>query len=276
MGASAHDDVRTLAPDEASSGALVARLETVFAAVDTLDPSVRAKVLDLLGALLEMYGEGLARIVAALQDDDAGGARTVLDDEVVASLLLIHDLHPVPLRDRVESALARARPYVESHGGELALIELDGREGVARIRLGGTCRTCPSSQATLDGLLRDALAADAPDLARIELVEPRDDGQAKSDLLGIVESGAVSARARWVGLDGVDALRPGEGVRVEEEGRALFVARLDDDLLAYENACAACGAPLDDGDVHGEVLACGRGRERFDLRRAGRSLAPGG
>ena len=50
-----------------------------------------------------------------------------------AALLLIHDLHPVPLRMRVLGALEHVRPYMESHGGDVELLSLE--EGVARIRL---------------------------------------------------------------------------------------------------------------------------------------------
>lgn len=146
-----------------------ARLEATLAEVEALDPAVRSRVQALVDSLLGMYGDGLARIVRGVAD--AGPAadplrRLMVEDEVVASLLLIHDLHPVALRERVEAALGRVRPYVESHGGSVALVGLE--DGVARIELSGTCESCPSSQATLDGLVRGALEAEAPDLVDVE------------------------------------------------------------------------------------------------------------
>ena len=51
-------------------------------------------------ALLELYGEGLERIVAALNEAGAAGEalRTRLaEDGVVSSLLMIRASHPVPL-----------------------------------------------------------------------------------------------------------------------------------------------------------------------------------
>ena len=40
----------------------------------------------------------------------------------MASLLLIHDLYPVPLEERVQAALDTVRPYMESHGGNVELL----------------------------------------------------------------------------------------------------------------------------------------------------------
>jgi hypothetical protein len=45
-----------------------------------------------------------------------------VEDGVVASLLLIHDLYPVPLEERVQEALDSVRPYMESHGGDVELL----------------------------------------------------------------------------------------------------------------------------------------------------------
>ncbi len=93
----------------------------------------------------------MRRIVGVL--DEGGEEAAVLrerlaDDGVVASLLLIHDLYPVPLDDRVAEALDSVRPYMESHGGDVELLGIE--DGVARLRLQGSCKTCPASSATLE------------------------------------------------------------------------------------------------------------------------------
>ncbi len=56
---------------------------------------------------------------------------------------MIHDLHPVPLEGRVHVALEQVRPYMESHGGNVELLSLD--DGVARLRLEGSCSDCSAS-----------------------------------------------------------------------------------------------------------------------------------
>ena len=64
---------------------------------------------ELAGALMELYGEGLERIMAAVDEP----TRTRLaEDGVVASLLLMHGLYPVPLEQRVHEALESVRTYM--------------------------------------------------------------------------------------------------------------------------------------------------------------------
>src|SRR5690348_9948590 len=63
---------------------------------------------ELVAAVMQMYGAGLQRIGAALHADGDDGRRlaaALAGDPLVATLLLIHDLHPEPLRERVDAAL---------------------------------------------------------------------------------------------------------------------------------------------------------------------------
>jgi Fe-S cluster biogenesis protein NfuA len=65
------------------------------------------------------------------------------------------------------------RPYLEQHGGDVELLGID--DGVARLRLQGTCNGCPSSTATLKHAIEDAIQRAAPDIEEIEAegaVEP--------------------------------------------------------------------------------------------------------
>ena len=89
-------------------------------------------------------------------------------DTLVSTLLLIHDLHPVPLEDRVQAALDSVRPYMESHGGNVELLSLE--HGVARIHLQGSCSDCSASAVTLELAIKQALEDAAPDLEGIEVV----------------------------------------------------------------------------------------------------------
>ena len=119
---------------------------------------------------MDLYGEGLARIGAALADAGPTGAELreqLLADGVVASLLLMHDLYPVALEERVTEALDSVRPYMESHEGGVELLSID--DGIARLRLQGHCHGCAASQATLELAIREALEQYAPDLLGLEV-----------------------------------------------------------------------------------------------------------
>jgi Fe-S cluster biogenesis protein NfuA len=133
--------------------ALIGRIEGLL---DEADP----RTVEVAGALLDLYGEGLRRIVARV------GASELADDELVAHLLLLHDLHPVPVEDRVRGALDSVRPYLDTHGGDVELVGVDA--GVVRLRLHGSCSGCPSSTMTLKLAIEEAIHAAAPDVERVE------------------------------------------------------------------------------------------------------------
>ncbi len=224
--------------EEALGSDLAGRLDAVG------DPRADA----LVAELMEMYGEGLARVFAVL--DDAQRARLAEDPEV-ASLMLLHGLYPVDLETRVREALETVRPYMESHGGGVELVSLDG--DVARLRLLGGCEGCPASASTLEHAIMQALDEHAPDLAGVEL-----DG---------VEAAPVApvARRDWREIPG--DVPVGAVARVDD----LLLANVDGSLLAYRNACASCGAPLDDAVLILGTLTCAACGNGFDLPRAGRS-----
>lgn len=165
-------------PVLAASGpeGLVERVQALTAELDTIDdPHARQSVHELIGAILELYGEGLERIFQALADPAATGPEIrerLTADGVVASLLLIHGLYPIGLETRVTHALDKVRPYMETHGGYVELLSLEG--GVARLRLQGSCHGCSSAAVTMELAIKRALEEAAPDLLGIEVegVEP--------------------------------------------------------------------------------------------------------
>jgi hypothetical protein len=127
--------------DDRQARELVARIDVLLDDVQDVE---------LVQALVDLYGEGLARIVA----HDPACIAGVADDELVSHLLLLHGLHPLPLAERVRGALDDVRPYLAQHGGDVELLGVE--EGVARLRLQGSCNGCPSSTATLRHAIEDA------------------------------------------------------------------------------------------------------------------------
>ena len=135
------------------------------------NPAARALLQECLQSLLAFYGEGLSRILAHVQDSGAEGQSTLqqlLHDRAVSSLLLIHGLHPIALEARLREALEKVRPYMQSHGGNIELLSLE--DDVARVRLEGTCRSCPSSAITLELAVRRAVEEACPDLLGFEVI----------------------------------------------------------------------------------------------------------
>jgi Fe-S cluster biogenesis protein NfuA len=142
---------------DAEARARVARLE------ERLSELERRGDEDALGAVsgvVEVYGEALRRIATTV------GAQRLAADELVGQLLLIHDLAPRALEERVTGALDEVRPYLAQHGGGVELVGIEG--DTVRLRLEGHCHGCPSSTATLKLAVEEAIRAAAPEIAHID------------------------------------------------------------------------------------------------------------
>lgn len=150
---------------------LKARAAKIEALVEELEsckaPGVRTAATELLQELLQFYGNGLARMTEIVAHRDIRILDDFAKDELIAHLLLLHNLHPAPLETRIALALEEVRPYLQSHGGNVELLGITG--GTVRLRLHGSCRGCPSSAMTLKLAINEAIRKAAPDLEGIEV-----------------------------------------------------------------------------------------------------------
>jgi Fe-S cluster biogenesis protein NfuA/nitrite reductase/ring-hydroxylating ferredoxin subunit len=258
--------------DDRAARERVARVEVLLEDLERAGPALPTDVaLELVQALLDLYGEGLARIVAevAARDADGAMARALGGDELVSHLLLLHGLHPLPLEARVVAALDEVRPYLESHGGGVDLLGID--DGVVRLALQGSCHGCASSTVTLKLAIEDAIHKAAPDVERIEAEGAA--APAPPPLLQLQVSDALRApppAGTAAGALGELGDRP--VVRAVAGAEVLFAA-LDGMPYAYRPACPACDASLADAPLAGAELRCpGCGRS-YDVRHAGRCAA---
>jgi Fe-S cluster biogenesis protein NfuA/nitrite reductase/ring-hydroxylating ferredoxin subunit len=256
-----------------TSGQLVGRVQELQERLESSgDSAARAVAEELVSAIVQMYGAGLERIFGSLIQDGADGERiaaSLADDELVATLLLIHDLHPVSLEQRVQCALESVRPYMESHGGNVELLSLEG--GVARIRLRGSCSDCSASSVTLELAIKQALEEAAPDLEGLEVEGIAPPAMPAGMELPVVTSGPARAPL-WVDVESVASLASGSLAGVSVAGSELVVANVDGSLLAYRDRCASCGARLHDGLLMAGALSCPECARSFFLPRAGRSM----
>ena len=280
---------------EAHPGELLDRIQDLTTQVDQLE-DVRARLLaqELVATVIAMYGDGLARIMDVISGSREAG-ETILDelsqDGAVASLLLIHDLYPVSLEDRVYEALDTVRPYMESHGGNVELVSL--QDGVAHLALQGSCNGCMASRATLELAIKQALDEHAPDLLGLEVTGVTEPAPSVGD--GIVlpmaaapapAAGAFELPVVHSGLESpVMSDRPPRWVPVADSGRpprdsmaalrvdgvGLLLADAGGTLLAYVNECASCGSTLEEGSLNEGMLRCPGCEIDFDLPRAGRA-----
>ncbi len=164
------------------------RIETLIEELGTLpDPRARETAEELVRLLVNVYGEGLERVLEIVYESPGAGELfdRFADDQLVASLLLLHGLHPLSVEDRILAALEKVRPHLGSHGGDVRLLDI-GEDGVVRLRLEGACHGCPSSAITMKLAVEKAIEEAAPEILRIEV-----EGLAEG--IGVTEMVAVSA-----------------------------------------------------------------------------------
>ncbi len=236
---------------------------------------------ELVRLLLGLYGDGLSRIMAALRAEGAAGAAVLdrlLTDPLVESLLLLHDLHPLDVDTRIQRALDQVRPYLGSHAGGVTYLGVT-EEGVAQLRLEGSCDGCPSSTVTVQLAIKGAIEDAAPEVTDV-VVEGVTAAPGPETLLQIgrrppgadgQDGMAAAGDARWVTIPdiGPPSSRP---VTAAVGGTRVLLCSVRGTLYAYRDACAVCGMSLAEGTLTLGELACPGCGTRYDVRSAGRGL----
>ena len=266
-------------PDATSPEELIERVQRLTEELDRVaDPVTRARAEELVGAVIEVYGQGLERIVELIGTDESSAELRdrLAADGIVASLMLIHGLYPVGLDERVTEALDSVRPYMESHGGNVELLGIE--DGIARIRLEGSCDGCPASSSTLELAIKSALDEAAPDLeglvveGAVEAPKPATPGPGSLELPVVQVPAAAASPPSWFALGAADGLAEGELTTASVNGVELIVARVEGNALAFRDRCAGCGSALGAAELDEGTLTCPECERGFFLPRAGRSL----
>ena len=248
----------------------------------------RERAEELVRLVADLYGAGLERILEIMYDagrlDDEVLAALAADD-LVASLLLVHGLHPYDVTTRVEQALEGVRPYLGSHGGDVELLDVS-EGGVVRLRLLGSCDGCPSSSVTLKLAVEGAIEAAAPEITSIEVedapAEPASDGLISVDALWSRVTPAAEGPGRRL-APAVGDRRPGRrrgGHAWTWPGPRSWSAGSDPTCsptsTGAPGARARSRAPRWRGAsaraVGEAVLRCPGCRAHYDVRRAGACL----
>ena len=297
------------APDPRGTSERIERLLADLAA--NADPRIADRAGELVRLLLELYGAALARVMDIAGSEAPGPslAGRLADDELVASLLIVHDLHPLGTAERVRRALDSVRPYLGSHAGGVEFLGIDG--GVVQLRLEGSCDGCPSSTVTVKNAIERAIAEAAPEITGVAVEGAADPAPAHPDLIpveslyrdrpaagagtpraagagmpqaagtampqaagaGTLHSGTASPAAdgTWATLPDVSDLGGRELRSIEIAGTPVLVCRSSGNLYAYRDRCPACGSPMAGAELNGELAGCPSCGREYNVRLAGRS-----
>ncbi|MEO6712465.1 MAG: NifU family protein [Mycobacteriales bacterium] len=272
-------------PDPAATGERIERLLEASAAAG---PVAHERAEELVRLVVELYGAGLERVLEVMYDAgklDDDVLEALAGDDLVASLLLVHGLHPYGVDERVQRALDSVRPYLGSHGGDVRLLEVTD-EGVVHLQLLGSCDGCASSAVTLELAVEEAIRAAAPEVTAIEVAEAAPSTgvipveQLTSRLRAADQGGGPPAGGvQWATAGRVEDIAVGGVHRMTAAGLDVVICRLLSGVYAYRDACAGCGSafagavlqrsPANPGSG---VLTCRECGAHFDVRRAGIDL----
>jgi Fe-S cluster biogenesis protein NfuA/nitrite reductase/ring-hydroxylating ferredoxin subunit len=246
------------------------RIQTLLDASAAGGAAARERAEQLVREVTDLYGAGLERMMHMAVAANPELAEAFTGDDLVASLLLVHGLHPHSVERRITDALDSVRPYLGSHGGDVHLLEVDG--DVVRLQFTGSCKSCPSSAVTLELAVEDAVRAAAPEIAAIEVVAAEKDPGS-----GVIPTESLLTRLRsngdrstaWQPAPELAQLTAGEVGGFLVAGAAVLACRVGEDLYAYQDRCANCTGSLAGAQLDGAVLRCPRCDAAFDAVHAG-------
>lgn len=239
--------------------------------------------LDALVSTLEREGDERALMLLELIDAIHRPALELIlagerEHPISSALLAMYELATPADEVLVEEALDQVRPYIESHGGSVELLEVEG--GTVHVQMSGACHGCAASAMTLRRGIETAIRERYPALVEVVPHEPEGAPAAPADgpLLQI-ENAPQLRRPLFVEIE-AGGLKPGEMAARDADGIDLLVLNLDGDLYAFRNECAIDGRALDRGRLSDAVLVCPWHNCAYDARsgrrvddEAGDSLA---
>lgn len=126
------------------------------------DPGLRTNVQQLVQLVMDLHGAGLERIVELTGETMMPKLER---DDLVASLLVLHGLHPMDLETRVNQAVEKARHRLRAHEGSVEVLSI--RDGEVRLRLEANGHGCGSSADALKEIVENAVYQSAPDVTAL-------------------------------------------------------------------------------------------------------------
>ena len=234
--------------------------------------------LETLVATLERDGDERALLLLQLMDAIHRPALELLlvgdlDHPISAAVLAMYDLVPLDERTQIEEALDEIRPYIESHGGGLDLLDVDG--GTIHVRLSGSCHGCAASAMTLRRGVETKLRERIPWFEEIVAHEPEDAGKPQESnglpLLQIEISPKLK-RPVFVDVGRLADLPAGQMTVADVEDKKILVINVDGEPYAFHNVCPVDGrSPLDGGRLADSVLVCPWHNCAYDARSGKRA-----
>lgn len=242
------------------------RIQTLLDALATGGPTARERAEQLVREVTDLYGAALERMLTLAVAAEPRLAEVFAGDDLVASLLLVHGLHPHSVHRRVTDALASVRPYLGSHGGDVHLVGV--ADHTVTLRFDGSCQGCPSSAITLELAVQDAIRAAAPEIDTVDVIAAGPDSEPRVIPAESLMS-RVHRRSSWLPAPDLAELAPGEVGGFQVASTTVLACRIGEDVVAYRDHCPRCTNSMAGATLHGSVLRCPQCTTAFDVMQAG-------
>jgi len=241
---------------EVSPEKLIADIDSLESIVSTWGEHEQMTVKALKTAIDDLHKEALKRLIKILKENPASmaGLKEATKDEVVYTVLRHHDLIKPSLNERIEKALETVRPMLAGHGGNVELVSINLPSTVV-VRLIGACSGCPASELTLSEGVEKAIREFCPEITEVTKAK----GICSSTpgkSVNFVSPFAKDHEKNWVFAANFDELPENDFLVREINGQSVLLAKTDNNVVCYQNACAHLGMPLDASEVKEGVLKC--------------------
>jgi hypothetical protein len=154
--------------DLAAEGVHIERLLEDLRAL--VSAPVMRRVEEVMARVVRLYGAGLAHALEHARAAGAAGSAfddRLAGDELLASLLVLHGLHPTPAERRVRDAIGALHRDLGVDDGALSLVSIE--DGVVHLAVADDVGGGAMGPELAENLIRRAIEAAAPELRGIEL-----------------------------------------------------------------------------------------------------------
>lgn len=158
------------------------------------DPVARATAEDLVQSVMELHRAALERMTGILQTSAPEMLERCAHDTLVGSVLLLHDLHPETIEQRVARAVEQLAPSLARQRAELEIVRADEEE--VRIRVHARDEHHVAIPDTFYLKIEQLLAEAAPDVSEIAVERST---QASADFVSIDALGPAAKSASEAG-----------------------------------------------------------------------------
>jgi hypothetical protein len=157
-------------PGEGEFQGRIERIEGLIHRLEAIpDAAQRNEMRELLQAVLELHAaalESMLAIVSEVGDPESRLSEALLRDPLVASVLLLHGLHPQDLDARVRGAIEKAQGVLRGYGARVTFVGAPGRNVRLEVRGVDAAHTAKAVRAVLEAEVYET----APDAASISIL----------------------------------------------------------------------------------------------------------